>query len=389
MSRFLYESALITPGCRVAVPFPFMAKHESSLPHWIQTLLVGAGRSLTTPITTVGLETAGDWAAALSRIYPRLQPSRFRRAEENLRIAFPEWDDARIHDVAQRCYEHLFRLAVEMLYVPRLINPDGYARHLHFGAIAPGLRRLLSNKPVILISGHCGNWELIGYAISMLGFPMHAVYRPFDLRPLDEWVREARARRGLMLVSKFGAVRALPPVLKAGQPVGLVADQSGGDRGIFVPFFGRLTSTYKSIGLLALQTNAQLVCGVARRLAPGEAPPPGGRWMPATNDDHPGKGSAGLSYGVELVDQFGPDDWNGRSDRLFYITARYRRAIESMIRKSPDQYFWMHRIWRSRPAHERLKKPFPPALREKMLALPWMTVEEVDKIQDQSERDSA
>jgi hypothetical protein len=60
-----------------------------------------------------------------------------------------------------------------------------------------------------------------------------------------------------------------------------------------------------------------------------------------------------------------------------------------MIRKSPDQYFWMHRIWRSRPAHERLKKPFPPALREKMLALPWMTVEEVDKIQAQSERDSA
>ncbi len=373
-----------------------MAKHESRLPHWIQTLLVGAGRSVTTPLGAVGLETAGDWAAALARIYPRLQPSRFRRAEENLRLAFPEWDEARIHACAQGCYEHLFRLGVEMLYVPRLINPDGFARHLHFGAVAPALRRLLSKEPVILISGHCGNWELIGYAISMLGFPMHAVYRPFDLRPLDEWVREARARRGLMLVSKFGAVRALPPVLKAGQPVGLVADQSGGDRGIFVPFFGRLTSTYKSIGLLALQTNAHLVCGVARRLRPGEAPPPGGRWIPAEAggggvsdglSDHQ-EHAAGLSYGVELIDQFGPSDWEGRPDRLFYITARYRRAIEAMIRRSPEQYFWMHRIWRSRPAHERLGKPFPPALREKLLSLPWMTEAEVDAIQARSERDT-
>ena len=127
--------------------------------------------------------------------------------------------------------------------MPRLITEEGFIRHLIFTDIAPGLHKLLSEKPVILITGHVGNWELIGYGIAMLGFPVHAVYRPLDLKPLDDWVYRSRQRRGLTLVNKFGAVQALPPILKAGHPVGLVADQSGGDRGLFVPFFGRLAHT--------------------------------------------------------------------------------------------------------------------------------------------------
>jgi KDO2-lipid IV(A) lauroyltransferase len=252
------------------------------------------------------------------------------------------------------------------------------------------MKQLLSTRPCILISGHVGNWELIGFAISMLGFPMHAVYRPIDMKPLDEWVREARARRGLVLVSKFGAVKKMPEVLRAGQPMGLVADQSGGDRGIFVPFFGRLTSTYKSIGLLAMQTNARIVCGVARRVADGHTPDSASRWIPLERGEPWGSGpSQGLSYAVDIIDDFGPEDWEGQPDRLFYITARYRRAIETMIRRSPDQYLWMHRIWRSRPAHERLGKPFPGALRDKLLALPWMTQKDVDALVAQSDLDRA
>lgn len=351
------------------------------LPLALDASLSWAARMALTPILCAGLPSARRGAQALGSMYPRLQPSRFQRAVSNLRDAYPDASEPELVERATDAYRHLFELAVEFAYVPRLITEEGFTRHLYFASIAPALRTLLSQKPCILITGHVGNWELIGYAISMLGFPMQAVYRPLDWRTLDHWVRDTRERRGLSLVSKFGAVRALPPLIRAGQPAGLVADQSGGDRGLFVPFFGRLTSTYKSIGLLALQTGATIVCGMARRLRPSELAP-GQDWQGPVR---PAEDS--LGYSVELVDQFGPEDWESQPDPLFYLTARYRRGIEAMVRRAPEQYFWMHRVWRARPAHERLGKPFPPHLREKLAALPWLSSDEVEAIVARSDRD--
>ena len=303
----------------------------------------------------------GEWFAT-----SRINRKRFPRALGNLREAFPDMPEDELRAIAVASYQHLFQLGVEVCFAPRLITEEGWARHLHLDDVAAGLKPLLTEDPCILISGHCGNWELIGYSIAMLGFPMWAVYRPLDLRPLDAWLRQTRQRRGLTLVSKFGAMRTLPAALSRKIAVGLVADQSGGDRGLFVPFFGRLTSTYKSIGLLALQTNARVVCGVARRMRPDEPDATGGASAGGTRLSGP----SSMRYRIEVADVFGPQDWNSQPDPLFYITARYRRAIEAMIRRAPEQYLWMHRIWRARPGHERHQKPLPPHLLEKLKSLP-------------------
>lgn len=337
-----------------------------------------------------GLGPSLSVARGIAGAYPRLQKRRFARTVAHLAEAFPAWPREHVEETARRCYAHLFQLGVELLFAPRLLTEEGHARHLVFTHIRPSLVELLANKPIVLITGHCGNWELIGYSIAMLGFPMYAVYRPLDLKPLDDWVRETRERRGLELVSKFGAVKALPPLVRAGHPAGLVADQSGGDRGLFVPYFGRLTSTYKSIGILAMQTGATMVCGMARRLGDDETPPPG-PWQSAGPGGRQFVGAqrSAIRYAVEITDIFGPDDWQAQPDPLFYLTARYRRAIEAMVRRAPEQYLWMHRIWRARPAHERQNKPFPPALREKLRALPWMSEADVDAVVARSDRDAA
>lgn len=336
----------------------------------------------------IGFESASAIAKSLGGIYPRLQPSRFERACRNLRDAYPDWDESQVRETAASSYQHLFRLGVELLYTPRFISFESLSRHIVISSsVGPSIREMLTHKPVLLITGHVGNWELLGYTISMMGFPMHAVYRPLDLRPLDRWVRDTRQRRGLTLVNKFGAVQALPDIVRGGQPVALVADQSGGDRGIFVPFFGRLTSTYKSIGMLALQTGATLVCGMARRMREDETPPPGSWSMcPGPPPDTRWK-QGSLRYSVEAVDVFGPEDYLGRPDPLYYLTARYRRGIEAMVRQSPEQYFWMHRVWRSRPLHERTGKAFPEHLRRKMLELPWMSGGDVEAVVARSEAD--
>ncbi len=163
----------------------------------------------------------------------------------------------------------------------------------------------------------------------------------------------------------------LPWLLGKGESVAFVADQNAGQRGLQVPFFGRLASSYKSIGLMAIQHRARIIVGCAQRqtAAPEQR--------------------VSMKYRIEIEDRIDPEDWEGQPDPLFYITARYRRAIEQSVRRVPEQYLWMHRIWKSRPRHERLDKPFPGALRAKLEALPWMTQSELDGIIHRSDLDRA
>ena len=58
---------------------------------------------------------------------------------------------------------------------------------------------------------------------------------------------------------------------------------------------------------------------------------------------------------------------------LAFITARYNRALELMVRRAPEQYLWVHRRWKSRPKHERNGEPLPERLKKKLSELPWMT----------------
>jgi KDO2-lipid IV(A) lauroyltransferase len=365
-----------------------MAFKHSTLPMWLQDGISGALRSTITLPLSMGLRPAVGVGRGAGRLFATLPFNKrhIRRAVQNLDIAYPDWSPERKREMAIASYEHLMQLGVELAYTPRLVNHDGWSRQVRLGDVSGALTSLLRGEPCILVTGHCGNWELVGYTVSMLGFPMQAVYRPLDLKPLDNWVRESRQKRGLTLVSKFGAVRELPEGLQRGVPAGLVADQNGGDYGVFVPFFGRLTSTYKSIGILAMQFNATVICGMARRLKPGERADGTNTIAtigPTPNDDS----RDGMNYVIELVDQFGPSDWESQPDRLYYITARYRRSIEKMVRRSPEQYLWMHRIWRSRPPHERKDRDFPAALQEKIRALPWMTEPDLQAIIARSDED--
>ncbi len=296
---------------------------------------------------------------------------RVNQAVDRLQVAFPEMDPSQRRDLVMQAYEHLVMLAVELAVTPRLLSEDAWTDYVELGNLQSVMRPLLNDRPTLLLTGHCGNWEIVGYTMALLGFNMHAIYRPLDLRPADDWVRQTRSRRGLDLLDKFGAMRAMPKLMGNGEAVAFVADQNAGDRGLQVPYFGRLASSYKSIGLTALQYNANILIGQARRLpvAPGS--------------------NQSMRYRIEVVDQFSSEDWNNQPDPLFYITARYRRSLEQMIRKSPEQYLWMHRIWKSRPRHERLNKPFPDNLKNKLAALPWMTDQELAKIIDRSDRDRA
>ncbi|MDP1660377.1 MAG: lysophospholipid acyltransferase family protein, partial [Phycisphaerales bacterium] len=191
--------------------------------------------------------------------------------------------------------------------------------------------------------------------------------------------RESRSRKGLMLLDKFSAARGLPEILARNECGGFVADQNAGVRGLFVPFFGRLVSSYKAIGLMAQRFRAPVVVAWAKRVGGGPAGGPGSGLV---------QRSRALRFNLKIEDAFGPEEWESQPDPVFYITARYRRALEAAFREAPDQVLWMHRFWKSRPPHERKGRTFPEALVQKLRALPWMTEDELARIVARSELDA-
>jgi Kdo2-lipid IVA lauroyltransferase/acyltransferase len=386
-----------------------MGKRKRKLPEWLHQPAYLTVRSLIALATLPGVNISARAARELGRAYASLPMARKRlaRAEEHIAVAFPDMPKEERAAHAREAFEHLFMLAIETACAGRLLTRDNWAECVRVTRLDRSLSILLSGRPVMLITGHCGNWELLGSVMALLGFPLHALYRPLDLKPMDDWVRATRQARGMVLLDKFGAARAMPKLVAEGAPVSFIADQNAGDRGMFVPFFNRLASTYKSIGLMAIRYDAPVVCGQARRLVhrrdADRAAPTSEQWRSAVAGESSARtkpsvmGEVGFAdysgeefrYQIEVTDIIEPEDWKGRPDPLFYVTARYRRALEEMVRRAPEQNLWLHRYWKSRPRHERLGKPFPESLREKLRELPWMTEADLATIEEHSARDAA
>lgn len=331
-----------------------MARNQSAFVNWSQYLAL---RGVAGFIHCFSINQNLDTAGALGSAVYHAIPSRRRRAISNLRMAFPDWPDEKIHDVAEKCFRHFFQLfIVDSFAVPRLVTATTWPRYIRLGNIGSVLDYFRPGQPVILVTGHCGNWEVLGFFLSTLGHNFSALARPLDNPIINKWVMDLRESRGMRIITKWGATSQIPEILRSGGRIGFIADQNAGDMGMFVPFFGRLASTYKSIGLMAMRYNVPIVAGIARR--------------------KPGK----LEFILDVEDIINPEDWAGNSDPLFYITARYCRAIEMMIRRTPEQYLWMHRRWKSRPKHEHDGEPIPPRLMHKLESLPWMTETEMRRI---------
>lgn len=331
-----------------------MAQNQPAMTNWSQYLALRGVMSL---MQCFDVDQNLHTAATIGSLFYRLNRKRRLRAERNIASSFPDWSDRRIRQIAERSMQHMFQLfMVDALAAPRLITPATWPRYVRLGDIQPILDRLVRGRPMILLTGHCGNWELLGCALSVIGFPMSALARPLDNPLIDQYLLRIREARGLKVITKWGAMPIVRQTLQDGGRIGFIADQNAGDGGLFVPFFGRLASSYKSIGLLAMHHRVPIAAGHARRLD--------GR----------------MQYELSCTDIITPDDWQRQPDPLFYITARYNRAMERMIRAAPEQYLWLHRRWKSRPRHEREGRPMPRRLLARLRALPWMTPSELDRI---------
>ena len=265
--------------------------------------------------------------------------TRFKVARDNIRTAFGEqYTDAEIDRLVYGMWVHLFRTVVETVQAPRKLHMHSYRHSMRFADFTRSNEAVCSGRPVLLLGGHFGNWEIGISLYGMWGFPMGVVAREMDNPYLHEWFRNAREQTGHRLMLKQGGFDDMTALLAKGGNLGLLCDQDAGARGLFVDFFGKPASTFKSIALLALEYDALIIVGYAIR----------------ESDNFDEAGWSKFEVGCEtLIDP----RLTTTNDPVGEITQQYTSALERAIRRAPEQYFWVHRRWKSEPRIRQKTQP--------------------------------
>ncbi|MGQ0538436.1 MAG: lysophospholipid acyltransferase family protein, partial [Gemmatimonadaceae bacterium] len=187
--------------------------------------------------------------------------------------------------------------------------------------IADALR---AGSGVVLVTGHVGSWELAGAYVAARGFPFDAIARRMRNPLFDAYITRARERVGMRIVHDSDAVRLTPRALRSGRAVGFISDQ--GVKGLastYVPFFGRPAKTPRGAAVFAYRfaVPAFFVAAMLR--------PSGKYWF--------------------HVQEIPVERAGDREEAVDRTVAAYTRILETLVRRHPDQYFWMHRRWRRQP----------------------------------------
>jgi Kdo2-lipid IVA lauroyltransferase/acyltransferase len=267
-------------------------------------------------------------AVLVARVLYAVLPKLRRTAEFNLRLAFPEWDEAQRQSTIRGMVRNLGWMAAEFARLPRLSKEnieevvvlDGHENFLE------GQRR---GKGVLYLTGHIGAWELSSFAHALYGFPLHYMARPLDNARVDAFVNRYRCLSGNQPIFKNESARVMLKIFREAGTVGILADQNTmQNEGVFVEVFGKTACTTTGIARVALHTDAAVVPGYA--------------WW----DESIGKYRLRFEPAVELV-RTGDSEGD-----IFLNTQKFAKVIEEIIRKHPEQWVWVHARWKTRPKGE-------------------------------------
>ncbi len=276
-------------------------------------------------VQAVPLSACRSAAAALATFACDVLRLRRDVIEQNLCIAFGQLSTDERRRMAWRMWEHLFLMVAEIAHAPRKLRRSTYLRYIRVRDLPGVAEALLSRRPKVIVAGHYGNFELSGYALGLLGFPTFTVARTLDNPHLDRWINGFRSATGQFMLPKHGSSADIDRLLEAGASLAVLGDQAAGPKGCWVDFFGRPASTHKAVAVFALANEAPLIVGYARRV--------GGP----------------LEYEVGFEAILDPRELSPAQATVEAITLWYSRQLETIVRRAPEQYWWVHRRWKGEP----------------------------------------
>jgi len=184
------------------------------------------------------------------------------------------------------------------------------------------------NEGVVVLTGHLGNWEMAGAGIAAHGLALDVVGKGMANRHVQRDLFATRERLGMRVIEMSDAPREVLRSLRQGRVTALLGDQNAHRYGVFVPFFGKLAATSRGVALFPIRTEVPVFVGFAIR-------------------------EPGWTHSYVLVAKRLEYEMTGDLETdIRSLLLAYHRALEEAIREAPDQYFWQHRRWKTRPDEE-------------------------------------
>lgn len=266
----------------------------------------------------LGPETASGLGGWIGRnIFSLLPPDRIARA--NLAAAFPEMSADERNRIRRSMWDNLGRVVGEYPHLARF-SPKGDDPRITY-SLPPGMSlEDLKQKPVIFLSAHLGNWEMLPILAGQLGFDGAAVVRPPNNPYVAAWVARQRRINGPdTMIAKHNAARPMVAQLRNGKMLCMLVDQKLRE-GIAVPFFGRDALTTPAPAALALKMGAHIIMAANRRVG-------------------------GPRFHVTVQPELEFNASGNEAEDVARLTAAIQARIEEMVRANPGQWLWIHNRW--------------------------------------------
>ncbi len=264
----------------------------------------------------------GVWAGGvLGFVAYYLLPRERTRAIAHLTQVFSEKGPAWIHRTARRCFMHLGKGLLEIM----LMTPRRLEKVIEFRGEENLLAAISIGKGVIYVTGHIGNWELMGHAVAAR-YNLSVIAAPIEPEQVNNMIVDLRAGMGVktILRGRPGASRELVRVFKENRIMGILIDQDTDVESAFVDFMGRPAWTPTAAASMALKFGAPVIFGYVHR---------------SKNNRH----TVIIEGPLNLIQT------GDRDKDVIANTAMLTKMIENAIQKNPEQWVWMHRRWRRQP----------------------------------------
>lgn len=258
---------------------------------------------------------------------PRMRPVGMR----NLEIAFPEKSDDERRMIFDRSLDVLARNIVTFAKLP-LLNPERAQQMMDYSEGHEIIRSIRQDTPktgFIIASLHYGCFEQLAQLHAVSAHPASLLVRGFGLPMLDWFWDRRRTRLGNTVFNRKGGYQEVIRHLRRGHDVAMLFDQNvKRNHAVFVDFFGVPVATTKALAYAAIRTGAQIVFNTTVEIAPG-------KW--------------------KLIAERLPDYTRGEEsadEKILLIMNDLHRRTERVIREHPEQWFWIHRRFKTRPEGE-------------------------------------
>lgn len=277
---------------------------------------------------TLSVEQASALASFFGRAAFHLLKRKRQTALDNLAIAFPGKSEKERFQIARGSFESA-AISMAELFMMKKIAAEAEKR-FDISGLTHLQEALAQKQGVILGCSHLGAWECHEMIGQLTQTPIMVIVKNLKNPFINQEINRLRRLTLIIPHSKDVAIRGVMKYVKKKGIAAILIDQWAGPEGVWIPFFGKETSTTTIAARFAKKTEARLIPSFCIRTAPGR-------------------------YKLINYPEITFDD--ASRDAEIDATQKLNHVLEEMIRLYPEQWIWGHRRWKDKPEKLRIQQP--------------------------------